>query len=273
MYEILKDFSLLRIEGKNAQIFVNRFTTNDLINNQYSYNFFLNSKGRYLSDSFIFVENTDLLFLETHNSQRTRLIEHLNFYKLNQKIEITDLSNSFFIIYSTNMIEKDLALYSKKDSRYYKMCFRSAVYRDKSSSIEKNNLYEKDLYVHDKYRYSIIDGYLDLIYNKSIPLEFAGEQLNAISFTKGCYLGQELISRVKTQGVIRKKIYQVISDKDITFLEVPYVLKYQGEKIGLLCSYYKKLAIGLMNINIWNMCEWIEDPKIRFKIEKPPWFV
>ena len=41
---------------------------------------------------------------------------------------------------------------------------------------------------------------------KEIPLEYNFAALNAISFEKGCYIGQELIARTHHRGVIRKRL-------------------------------------------------------------------
>ena len=44
---------------------------------------------------------------------------------------------------------------------------------------------------------------------QAIPLEYNLDELNAISFTKGCYVGQELIARSHFQGLIRKRLMPV----------------------------------------------------------------
>jgi folate-binding protein YgfZ len=41
---------------------------------------------------------------------------------------------------------------------------------------------------------------------EAIPLEYNFAGLNAISFEKGCYIGQELIARTHHRGVIRKRL-------------------------------------------------------------------
>lgn len=38
------------------------------------------------------------------------------------------------------------------------------------------------------------------------PLEFNLDRLNGISFTKGCFVGQEFVQRVHARGVVRKRI-------------------------------------------------------------------
>jgi folate-binding protein YgfZ len=110
-----------------------------------------------------------------------------------------------------------------------------------------------NLFINDKYKYSIPDGATDMIQNRSIPIEFGAEELNAISYNKGCYIGQEVVSRAKYQGVIRKKIFKleftknefgtdianIATGAEITDLECKI-------KLGVYCSGVQGLAIALL---------------------------
>lgn len=53
----------------------------------------------------------------------------------------------------------------------------------------------------------LLHGFLTV--GHAIPLEYNLDGLNAISFTKGCYVGQELIARSHFRGVIRKRLMPV----------------------------------------------------------------
>ena len=98
-----------------------------------------------------------------------------------------------------------------------------------------------------KYEYSIIDGFLDLLYERSMPVEYGAEELNAIDYSKGCYIGQEVVSRVKYQGVIRKKIFKLSFDAtNIADLAGEEVLDLRGNKLGVVCSSYKNQAIAIL---------------------------
>lgn len=50
---------------------------------------------------------------------------------------------------------------------------------------------------------------LDVGAGEAIPLEYNLAGLNAISFEKGCYIGQELVARTHHRGVIRKRLMPV----------------------------------------------------------------
>jgi len=58
----------------------------------------------------------------------------------------------------------------------------------------------------------------------STALESNQEFLNAISFKKGCYLGQELTARTKYRGVVRKRILPMIIVDTSTEIPRPWIL-------------------------------------------------
>lgn len=80
-------------------------------------------------------------------------------------------------------------------------------------------------------------GYFDLIQDKSFPLEFGMEYLNCISFTKGCYVGQELTARTKHRGVVRKKCYIIESHPGLATIIYGAELTQNGKVIGSFCSF------------------------------------
>lgn len=52
----------------------------------------------------------------------------------------------------------------------------------------------------------VAEGSTEIPKGEAVPLEYNLAGLNAISFDKGCYVGQELVARTHHQGVIRKRL-------------------------------------------------------------------
>eukprot|EP00897_Mesotaenium_endlicherianum_P003418 jgi/Mesen1/3103/ME000184S02172 len=69
-----------------------------------------------------------------------------------------------------------------------------------------------------RYEHGVPEGPVEIPKDEAIPLEYNFEALNAISFDKGCYVGQELIARTHHRGVIRKRLFpvQFLSPEDST---------------------------------------------------------
>lgn len=242
MIEILENRSIIHLFGDDAEKFLQGQTTNDIIKNQYSYNFILNNQGRYLFDFFVYRENDNSFYIDIHCDAADAFIKRLSMYKLRSEVELKNVSDDCSITYSKKPL-KDV-IFSLKDPRYQRLTFRSMFLK---SELNKLDGFTKDLYVNDKYEYSIVDGIPDLIYEKSIPIEYGADDMSAIDYQKGCYIGQEVISRAKYQGVIRKKIYKLKFGTEIALTSSDAVIAdLDGNKIGLVCSFHGKIAIALL---------------------------
>lgn len=67
---------------------------------------------------------------------------------------------------------------------------------------------------YDRHRLllGVPDGSRDIAVDKGFLLESNFEELNGVSFTKGCYVGQELTARTKHRATIRKRLFRVDFD-------------------------------------------------------------
>ncbi|RTK93629.1 MAG: folate-binding protein [Rickettsiales bacterium] len=242
MLEILKNRAIIQISGADAQKFLQILTTNDVINQQYTYNYLLNNQGRYLFDFFVYQKTSDNYFIDVSNVSSANLIKLFSLYKLRSDVTIKDVSTIYNIIYSKNIL-KD-AEFSDIDPRYKNLGFRSMILKEKNIEFDNG---EENLYLIDKYNNAIIDGEDDLIKDKSIPIEYGADDLNAIDYKKGCYIGQEVISRAKYQGVIRKKIYKLeFAQANPEIKQGSEILDLNDDKIGYVCSNRDRIAIVII---------------------------
>lgn len=246
MTQLLKNRAILSVTGNDALIFLQNLTTNDLSGNSYSYNYLLSPQGRYLYDFFVLKFSYSKLFIDIDFSSSQFLLKKLNLYKLRSNIEINDVTSEYCILYSKEKLKiTDKIIFSYQDPRFFRLGFRSLV---KSGYINMLELVNDDLYVKDKYEFTIPDGVNDLIFDNSLASHFGAEELSAISFSKGCYVGQEVISRMKYQGTARKKLFKISCGTKIALKELgAEITDLQGEKIGIFCSSYNNLGIALLN--------------------------
>ena len=241
MFEILPDRAIIHIVGQDSKKFLQSLTTNDVVNTIYTYNYLLNNQGRYLYDFFTYQDSDESYFLDVDKASSAALIKRLSMYKLRSHIEIQDVSEFYAVLYSRSKVQN--SVFSLQDPRYNKLGFRSLI---KEVNINKLEAENSESYLKDKYEFSIVDGNLDLVAEKSIPIEFGAEELNAIDYKNGCYVGQEVISRAKYQGVVRKKIFKLQCGTNFTPVNQGDEVTFEGIKVGKLCSFYKNIAIGLL---------------------------
>ncbi len=232
------DYSIIKVEGEDASRFLQSIITNDIEAKGTIYSLMLTPQGKFLFDFFITYRD-DGFFIEIHTSQLEAFMTRLKLYRLRSKVLISYLAE-YGVIYSRMSVDLP-KLYEYKDPRHPALGIRTVMAVNEISQNE-------DIYSQDKYTYSIPEGYCELIQDKSMPLEYGIEHLNAISFTKGCYVGQEVISRTKYQGVIRKGVFKIIASDDLSAVAAGSDIMINNNKIGIFCSAYKSMGIGLVRL-------------------------
>ena len=131
---VLKDRGVIYINGADSENFLQNIITNDVskVNNTYScFSSLLSPQGKYLFD-FIVVKHKQGYFLDCENNQVEELINKLNIYKLNSKVEILNLSNEFQVAVISN--DKFLTLDNSKNIEG-----NTTTYRDDPFLVDPRN--------------------------------------------------------------------------------------------------------------------------------------
>lgn len=253
-YHLLNNRAILELSGCDASNFLLRITTNVIpaANGEAKYSMILSSQGRFLFDFFL-INNHNTFFIDCLASIKNALLSKLHMFKLRSKVQINDVSDFYDVIYSQFYINDSnlhhLNLNTAKlvtqyrDPRFNQMGFRLLTEKLHSCNLVNSNT---DVYLVDKYKFAIPDGEIDIPSNKAIPPEYGADRLNAISYSKGCYIGQELISRIKSQGVVRKKIYHATSDESLLNVAPQTPVMHNSNIIGYWCSSYYTQGIALI---------------------------
>ncbi len=91
-----------------------------------------------------------------------------------------------------------------------------------------------------QWEYRLIDagiGFVQLqTVGEFIPQMLNFDYLNGISFTKGCYTGQEIIARLKYRGQVKRRCYGIEINSDVNILPGAELLNEQGKSLGNIVS-------------------------------------
>ena len=245
---ILKDRGVLSISGQDSKDFLQNLVTNDInkvTDTQSCFSSLLTPQGKYLFD-FMIVKHKDGYFLDCELNQINGLINRLNVYKLNSKIEITNLSHKFQVTVISN--EKFISINNSKnhegttityrddpffiDPRNKKLGARGIVNLEKLYlSIKKLELKLEDSknYYELSYNLGIAQINTKNLQEKIFGLECNFEELNGIDFKKGCYVGQENTARMKLKNKVRKKLFAIKSNDK---LKIGSDINFNSIKIG-----------------------------------------
>jgi folate-binding protein YgfZ len=214
--------SYILLTGEDRFDFLNGLMTNDVrkVSSENTiFTAFLNAQGRFLFDAFI-SEKEDRIVIDSYFQTRDALFSHLSKYKLRAKINLEKIDVSPF-------------LFSWPDP------------------------FSKNMTHQERIMKTIPFGVIDVIPEKGFILECGYDELGAIDWQKGCYLGQELIAKTKYRGEIRKKLMTIIFD-DIPD-EAIMVMTKNGMEAGEIRSREKGCAIAMMRL------EFIQDQEFFVK--------
>lgn len=240
--ELLSNRAIIEISGSDRKKFLQGLITNDVnkaTEKNLIFSVMLNAQGRFLYDFFIF-EKDEKLFLDCFAPRRDEILQKLNFYKLRAAVEIkkNDEMKVLHSFDSQGFIDPRNA---NLGNRIY----------ETNSQFLNQNLPQKTEYDWQRIVLKIPESEHDLTYEKSFILEFGFDDLNAIDYQKGCYVGQELTARTHYRGEIRKKIFHV--EIDAPAIEKNSEITCEGNSIGIILSsvlHDNKLhALALINIS------------------------
>lgn len=239
--------AILEISGADRVSFLQGLVTNDVSkvgNGALIYTAMLNAQGRFLYDFFIF-QHKEKLFLDCDAVRRDEILKKLNFYKLRAKVEIKKNDEMAVMqIFSATQPQNFSEIFP--DPRTTELGFRTYDSKEKFSNFSPINEYH-----FARISKKIPEGELDLTYEKSFILEFDFDNLNAIDYQKGCYVGQELTARTHYRGEIRKKLEHLEFPADTKLRkgdEIPSDKKMFGEVLSSASFGDKLHALAIIKI-------------------------
>ena len=248
---------IIKIHGKNIETFFQNIITNDINNlnaDNPIYTAMLSPQGKYLYDFFILKEKNFFL-LEVNTNTINSLIAEIKKYDIRNDILIKSQENFYTkVIVKENLIKGYLEKINKKkvfreesflffsDPRSKDFLYRFWFNKTSTSLLNFSN----DEEVEKKRILNIIpNSELDLIYNKSFILNYNFENINALSFDKGCYIGQENTARQKFRGTQK---YSLKSIKIIsgTIPDLNEDIFYKKVKVGTMKSKCNDIGLCLI---------------------------
>ena len=251
----LSHLSILSFSGSDVKDFLQGQMTQDInsISNQsYKMTSILNPKGRMIVSGLI-KKSEDIFFLIISKDLSEDILNWLSRYILRSDVIIT--IEDFNIIGLNNMNHKKLINHQDlsqqlnispidvdKD-RYILIINNEIVLEDNSiQSINENDWILADI----KRGLAIIDKNNS---EKYIPQMINLDLLEGISFSKGCYTGQEVVARVQHRGKIKQRIFNITIESNSNEIDAQSEVMCEHKKVGSIViskksdNYFHALAV------------------------------
>ncbi len=252
----LPDRGVIKVSGDDARRFLDGLVTTDIEKVQPGaarFGALLTPQGKIIAD-FIITEASagqgGGFLLDCAKALSKAFADRLNIYKLRAKVSIENLSDSLGVLAVWDgepEMKPDLAFADPRDSR---LGYRILVPEDlvaKAAGAIGAELADSAAYESHRIACGIPRGGMDFIYNDAFPHEANMDRLHGVDFDKGCYVGQEVVSRMEHRGTARTRIVKIRVDGSAPEIGAAIVA---GEKsVGTMGSSANGLGLALMRID------------------------
>ena len=199
----------------------------------------LTPQGKWLADFFIFVDGERLL-LDCEGPQVPMLLQRLSRFRLRSKVTLR--ADPDVGVYAAWGAAPTVAAIMAPDPR-----LPEAGWRLLSGAPLAATALEADW---DRHRLALglPDGSRDLETEKTVLLEAGFDELHGVSWSKGCYMGQELTARTKYRGLVKRRLLPVLLDGPLPPPGTP-VLKDSTE-VGIMRSGREHIGLAVLRLDV-----------------------
>lgn len=196
----------------------------------------LTPQGKWLADFFIGSDGERLL-LDCERAQLPMLQQRLTRYRLRSKVALQEAELPVYAAWDGEPVLPGIAA---RDPR-----LPEAGWRVLTADSVGVNASEDDWDAH-RLSLGLPDGSRDLEAEKSILLEAGFDELNGVSWTKGCYMGQELTARTRYRGLVKRRLVPVRIDGPPPPPGAP--LLRDGRELGTMRSARNQLGMAVVRL-------------------------
>ena len=228
----LPDRGIVKVSGDDARSFLNGLVTCDMAKvspQQAGFGALLSPQGKILFDFLIAeaeAEDGGGFFLDCPRALAPDLAQRLAMYKLRAAVTIQDLSDALGIGVAEDAVGIDpLDWLMFADPRLPALGLRLIGERAGLQALGG----DPEGYHSRRIALAVPEGGKDFAYNDAYPHETLMDQLHGVDFRKGCYIGQEVVSRMEHRGTARTRIVPVAYEGGFSAIEGIDVMA--GDKI------------------------------------------
>jgi folate-binding protein YgfZ len=214
---LLPDRGVIKVIGDDARKFLHGLVTADVLKltpGAARFCALLTPQGKIIAD-FLATEAPPAdgggFFLDAPRALATNVVDRLNLYKLRAKVLIEDLSDVLTVLAvwngaTTDRTTKQGLCYADPRLPALGLRVMIAPHRAPEAASELGAaLASAQDYEAHRIALGVPRGGVDFIYGDAFPHEADMDQLGGVDFDKGCYIGQEVVSRTEHRGIARKR--------------------------------------------------------------------
>jgi folate-binding protein YgfZ len=252
---LLPDRGVLKVVGDDAGKFLNGLLTADINKvtpGAAAFAALLTPQGKIMVDMIVTAaaaEDGGGFFLDCPRALASALADKLTFYRLRAKITIEDLSAGLGVMAIWDGARETEYALCYPDPRLPELGMRAMLPPEGANEAAADlGAALVDAQDYDAYRITlgVPRGGADFMYGDTFPHEAEMDQLGGVDFDKGCYVGQEVVSRVQHRASARTRVVPV----EYELTPMPGLPVMAGEKeVGMLGSSAGGRGLALLRLD------------------------
>jgi folate-binding protein YgfZ len=215
----LPDRGVVKVTGDGARDFLNGLITTDMTLLRPGLGRFgalLTPQGKITVDFLITEAPTGHgggFLIDCPKALAQGLANKLGFYRLRAKVGIENLSDSLGVLAAWDgevALKPDLTFTDPRNAALGLRILVPAELAQKAADLIGAQMVEASAYEAHRIALGVPRGGLDFIYGDAFPHETNMDRLHGVDFDKGCYIGQEVVSRMQHRGTARTRTVRVL---------------------------------------------------------------
>lgn len=262
-FTLLSDRTVLALSGTEVRDFLQGLVTSDvdkLTPEHATYAGLLTPQGKILFDFFL-VQHGEAIWLDCAAGMAADLKKRLTFYKLRAAVEIEDMSGTLgvaalwgadkpFGLEEAGAATTLVGGVAFTDPRFGKAGARVIAPADALAALLSEQGCEaasQDDYHAHRIALGLADSVHDIGSGEHFPHECNFDQIGGVDFKKGCYVGQEVVSRTEHRSNARKRLVPMAFDNAAP--ETGTDISGNGKSVGQITSSAGRHALGLIRLD------------------------
>jgi tRNA-modifying protein YgfZ len=228
---LLPERGVVKVVGDGARKFLHGLVTADVLNlkpGEAKFCALLTPQGKIIADFLVTEAPASAgggFFLDVERAQIAALIDKLNLYKLRAKVIVEDLSDVLGVLAAWNGSSSPARFPANQageavglgyvDPRLPALGLRMMLPPHRAAVVAEAlgaALADAAAYEAHRIALGIPRGGIDFAYGDAFPHEADMDQLGGVDFQKGCYIGQEVVSRMEHRGTARSRAVPIAYD-------------------------------------------------------------
>ena len=253
---LLPDRGVVKVAGDDARKFLNGLLTAEIAKvtpETARFAALLTPQGKIIADCIIAEvppQDGAGLFLDCPRALASTLVDRLNFYKLRAKVIVEDLSETLGVLAAwggEGTTEYGLVY---ADPRLPALGLRAMIPPHRAADAAADlgaELVDASAYESHRIALGVPRGGLDFIYGDAFPHEADMDQLGGVDFDKGCFVGQEVVSRMQHRGTARNRVVPIACESFAAEAGVPVMAAER--QVGTMGSSAAGHGLALLRLD------------------------